>query len=110
MAARSVAASAGTRTTQRNFKRSADAANAADRARDLAWHGDHAAAIDTCTRALHGPGTSTSPGARIELLDLRAESYIAIGELKRAAADADAMAVLAARGRSSALSAQVHAR
>ena len=51
--------------------------------RELAWTGQHARAIDQCTRAL-----ATTPGGKplaldsqLDLLDLRAESYVALGKL-----------------------------
>ena len=65
-------------------------------ARDLARSGRHELAIETCGAALDD--ASLSVADRLELLDLRAESFIAIGDLVRAEADASAM--LAAAGRS----------
>ena len=62
-------------------------------ARDLAWAGQHTQAITLCTEALSGQ--ETSPGQRIEMLDLRAESLIAAGRFADAAIDADAMVALA---------------
>ena len=65
-----------------------------ERVRELAWSGRHAEAIELATTALGAP--RIDPQTRLDLLDLRAESSIALGDLTRAAADADAMAALAA--------------
>ena len=51
-----------------------------------------------------------SVATRLDLLDLRAESYIAQGDLARAAADAKAMLVLADRARTAAFKAQARNR
>ena len=67
---------------------------AAPRARELAWAGQHVEAIALCTEAL--AATRIKPAVRMDLLDLRAESCIALGWLDRAADDAAAMARLAA--------------
>ncbi len=57
--------------------------------RELAWTGQHAPAIDLATQALSMP--KIKPATQINLLDLRAESYIAIGKLDLAMQDAKAM-------------------
>jgi|GEM_PF-181361 len=60
---------------------------------DLAWAGKHAQAIELATQAL--AVKKIKPGVQMELLDLRAESYIAIGKLALSARDAQAMTRLA---------------
>ncbi|MGH8714227.1 MAG: GAF domain-containing protein [Casimicrobiaceae bacterium] len=75
-----------------------------ERIRDLAWAGDHAQAIEQATAALAPNGLGVQD--RLDLLDLRAESFIAQGNLERAADDAEAMVELAATGKSLALRAQ----
>jgi len=62
-------------------------------ARDLAWAGRHEEAIAAASAALQRKTLASD--ARMTLLDLRAESFIAAGELERAAADAQAMKALA---------------
>ena len=57
--------------------------------RQLAWTGQHAAAIDSATQALAAP--KIKPANQMSLLDLRAESYIAIGKLDLAMKDAKVM-------------------
>jgi tetratricopeptide (TPR) repeat protein len=79
-------------------------ASTAERVSDLAWLGQHAQAIELATAALATSGLSV--GSRLDLLDLRAESHIALGKLELAAADAAAMAQLAAAGKSHAFMAQ----
>ncbi len=64
------------------------------RVADLAWTGQHAQAIEVATAALAAAGADIA--LRIDLLDLRAESFVALGELDRASADAAAMLELAA--------------
>jgi len=72
--------------------------------RQLAWTGQHAATIDFATQALENVGAGSSrPGkgqgdpapTTMDLFDLRAESYIAIGQLDLAMKDARAMMKLA---------------
>jgi len=63
----------------------------------LAWAGQHAQAIELATAALAAAGLRV--GSRLDLLDLRAESSIAQGDLERAGADADAMLGLADHAR-----------
>src|SRR5947207_351275 len=72
--------------------------------RDLAWAGQHARAIDLATASL--AATDLSVPSRLDLLDLRAESYIALGKLDLAGEDAAAMVELASRAKSPALKAQ----
>ena len=64
-------------------------------ARDLAWAGQHASAIDVVTAAL--PRTDIDDAGRLGLLELRAESLSAQGEVDRALADAETMVVAAER-------------
>ena len=63
----------------------------------LAWAGKHAQAIETATHEL----TKANPliGEKIDLLDLRAESYIAIGKLDLASNDANTMVKLVKAGK-----------
>jgi len=61
--------------------------------RELAWTGQHAAAIDLATQALSTP--KIKPTEQMSLLDLRAESYIAQGKLDLAMKDAKAMMKIA---------------
>src|SRR3954468_2130597 len=60
-----------------------------DAIRTLAASGKHAAAIEAATTALQAG--SATVGAKMEVLDLRAESYIALGNVATAAEDASAM-------------------
>jgi GAF domain-containing protein/CheY-like chemotaxis protein/tetratricopeptide (TPR) repeat protein len=71
---------------------------------DLAWAGQHAQAIDLATSTLSKSGVG--PGQRLDLLDLRAESFIAQVNLSAAAADAAEMFALARRARRPAFLAQ----
>ena len=71
---------------------------------DLAWAGQHALAIDRATAALAPPGLDIA--SRLDLLDLRAESFIAQGDLDRAGADASAMLDLAQTAKTAAFTAQ----
>ncbi|MEP7057038.1 MAG: GAF domain-containing protein, partial [Caldimonas sp.] len=64
---------------------------------DLAWAGQHAQAVELATVALAADAIGVAH--RLDLLDLRAESFIAQGEPARAAADAAAMFTLARRER-----------
>src|SRR5258705_7298743 len=66
----------------------------------LARAGKHAKAIQLATKALASAGLTVAK--RLDLLDLRAKSFIARVELDRAAADADAMLVLAKRAKKAA--------
>ncbi len=70
---------------------------AAAQVRDLAWSGQHAAAIALSTTALAAASRGVSD--RLDLLDLRAESFIATGDLARAGDDAATMRELARRAR-----------
>ncbi len=80
----------GTRTAR---PRAAKPVSTVARVRDLACAGQHAQAIELATTAL--AATRISASSKLDLLDLRAESYIAQGELDRAAKDAAAMLRLA---------------
>ncbi len=73
---------------------------ATERVGDLARAGQHAQAIELATAELAAPGASVAK--RLDLLDLRAESQIAQGDLCRARADAVAMLDLARRVRTAA--------
>ena len=79
-----------------------------DRVTDLALAGRHAQAIEQASAALNLAGLSIED--RMDLLDLRAESFIAQGDLERASADADAMLDLADRARTPAFKAQARNR
>ncbi len=84
--------------------RAAKAAPIAQQVGDLAWAGQHDRAIELATTALAAPALRVAD--RLDLLDLRAESFVAQGDLTRAGADADAMLDLANRARSAAFKAQ----
>ena len=60
-----------------------------EQVRQLAWTGQHAAAIDSATQELSK--SRLKRDLQMDLLDLRAESYIAIGKLDLAMKDAKAM-------------------
>jgi len=64
------------------------------KARDLAWKGQHAKAIEICTQALDamGNGNSRTAQSQMELLDLRAESYSA--QLNLDAAEKDSILMM----------------
>jgi GAF domain-containing protein/CheY-like chemotaxis protein/tetratricopeptide (TPR) repeat protein len=79
-----------------------------ERVSDLAWAGHHAQAIEQATAALAKTGLSVE--SRLDLLDLRAESFIAQGDLERASADAGAMLDLADRAKTPASRAQARNR
>jgi len=55
------------------------------RAQALAWAGKHTQAIETASHELGRH--NLKPKMQMDLLDLRAESYIALGKLDLAAAD-----------------------
>ena len=74
---------------------SASAAEAVTAARDLAWTGQHAQAIEAVSAALAAPGCDDD--VRLALLELRAESRTAQGEMDRARDDAEAMLAIAER-------------
>ena len=63
----------------------------------LAWSGRHEDAIALATTALAGAHVALAD--RLDLLDLRAESFIALGDLAAARADADAMLDIARRAK-----------
>jgi GAF domain-containing protein/CheY-like chemotaxis protein/tetratricopeptide (TPR) repeat protein len=60
-----------------------------DQVRGLAWTGEHGKVIDLATQALFSPKPKSAE--QMTLLDLRAESYIAIGKLDLALKDAKTM-------------------
>jgi tetratricopeptide (TPR) repeat protein len=74
-----------------------DSTAAARRVAELAAAGAHDRAIAAATAALDAPRLPAA--ARLELLDLRAESFVAQGEPGRARTDADAMLAAARRAR-----------
>ncbi|HEX8739008.1 MAG TPA: GAF domain-containing protein [Casimicrobiaceae bacterium] len=71
---------------------------------DLAWAGQHAKAIELATTALAAPRLLAA--RKIELLDLRSESHLALGNLDAAEADAATMGELARTSRSPELAAR----
>ena len=71
---------------------------------DAASAGRHETAIELATAALAAPRLSAAE--RLDLLDLRAESFIAQGDLERAEADAQAMVEIANGAGKPALKAQ----
>ncbi|MEO8305833.1 MAG: GAF domain-containing protein [Betaproteobacteria bacterium] len=71
---------------------------------DLAWAGQHQQAIELATSALVAAGPDVA--LKLDLLDLRAESFVALGDLDRAATDAAAMLELATRSGNPAFKAQ----
>ena len=70
------------------------AAEAIAAARDLAWGGQHAQAVEMATSALAKHGDEADS---LVLLELRVESLIAQAEIERARADVDAMLAIAER-------------
>ncbi|MGZ9224942.1 MAG: tetratricopeptide repeat protein, partial [Anaerolineales bacterium] len=74
------------------------------RVRNLAWTGQHAQAIELATQAL--AYSKIKPTEPTDLLDLRAESYIAQGKLDLAKKDANAMLKIANASKKAALKAQ----
>ena len=62
-------------------------------AREAAWNGQHNRAINLCTQALASDQLSFAE--RLDFLDTRAESTIALGQIERAAEDADMMLEIA---------------
>ncbi len=75
---------------------------------DLAWAGQHEQAIAAATAALKRKTLAADD--RMSVLDLRSDSYIAVGDLARAAADAQAMKALAKREGGAALLARALCR
>jgi GAF domain-containing protein/DNA-binding response OmpR family regulator/tetratricopeptide (TPR) repeat protein len=67
--------------------------DAASQVRDLAWNGRHDRAIELASQALSAK--RIKPAVEMDLLDLRAESYIAKGRLSLAAEDAAEMVRIA---------------
>jgi len=95
---RSTSAAAAPTDSSRRKRPSALAPSVAEvgYARDLAWTGHHERAVAICTGALEN---AEGIDERLDLLDLRAESHIALGRLEDAAADAAAMVEIAAAAR-----------
>jgi len=79
-----------------------------ERVSELAWTGHHAEAIEQASAALAKSGLSVE--SRLDLLDLRAESLLAQGNLEDAGADANAMLALAIRGKTPAFIVQARNR
>jgi GAF domain-containing protein/CheY-like chemotaxis protein len=88
--------------------RAAKPAPMVERVGDLAWAGQHAQAIELATAAL--ATTALTVADRLDLLDLRAESFIAQGDLARAGADAAEMLDLANRAKTAGPKAQARNR
>jgi len=63
------------------------------RVRELAWEGKHEQAIKLATEALNASGLK--PGQHMDLLDLRAESYLALLNIEAAEKDVSQMERLA---------------
>ena len=70
----------------------------------LAWAGRQAEAVSAADAALAASGLGAEQA--LELLELRAESHVALGDLTAAAADAAAMQAIARRERSAAFEAR----
>jgi tetratricopeptide (TPR) repeat protein len=79
-------------------------AEALEEARELSWSGQHAAAIEVATAAL--AVSDCDDASRIGLLESRAESLTARGDVDRALEDAEAMIAIAKRSRRIELEAQ----
>jgi len=75
---------------------------------DLAWAGQHEQAVHAATAVLRRKSVDTEE--RMTLLDLRSESHIALGNLKAAGTDAQAMKALAKREGGTALLARALCR
>ncbi|MGZ9220926.1 MAG: GAF domain-containing protein, partial [Anaerolineales bacterium] len=84
---------------KRNHQPPAISRQTIEQVRQLAWMGQHAKAIELATEALSRSGLKSE--IQMDLLDLRAESYIAEGKLDFAAKDANAMLKLAKGGQKS---------
>ncbi len=67
--------------------------------RALAWAGQHAQAVQQASAELAPLAATDVSNARLDLLDARAESLMALGDLGSAAADAEAMRRIAQRTR-----------
>jgi GAF domain-containing protein/CheY-like chemotaxis protein/tetratricopeptide (TPR) repeat protein len=74
------------------------------RVQELSWTGQHAAAIDLATQILSAP--KLKPAEQMSLLDLRAESYIALGQLDLAMKDAKEMGKVGRTSKGKSLQAQ----
>src|SRR6185369_17643064 len=85
-------------------RKATDFGEVVQQVRDLAWAGQHARAIELASQSLSLP--KLKPSEQMDLLDLRAESYIAQGKLDLATKDARAMEKLANAQKKPALKAQ----
>ena len=83
---------------RKNLK-SAAALDVLEQARDAAWNGKHARALELCTQLL--AQSNLDIAAQLDALDVRAESYIAQGQLDHAERDARAMVRMAKGNRKS---------
>lgn len=114
-----MAKAAGTKTSTKRLKRNSTIKKAATKqdmtayidpaaliasAREAAWNGQHERAIEQTSQALGAPKLSAT--AYLDALDVRAESYIAQGDLGNAARDADTMVKRARAEKKPALYAQ----
>ncbi len=70
-------------------RKTTDHAQVVEQVRQLAWTGQHTKAIELASQALSAP--KNKPAEQMDLLDLRAESYIALGKLDLAKKDSNAM-------------------
>ena len=91
-AARRGVARKAVRTGGRTVKGNGSTTASARQIADLAWAGQHAKAIELANTAL---GADPDGASRLHLLDLRAESHVALGNVDAARADAAAMLALA---------------
>ncbi|MEO8344758.1 MAG: GAF domain-containing protein [Betaproteobacteria bacterium] len=71
---------------------------------ELAWTGQHAKAVELASAALKKSGLTI--GVEMDLLDFRASSHIALGDLEHAAADAKTMLARVGKDKEPALLAQ----
>ena len=95
-------------TRAKSVKGNGSTAASAQQIADLAWVGQHTNAIALASAALERDGLAAA--GRVEILDLRAESYLAQGDLGRAEADAIAMLRLATAEKVAALTAKAQSR
>jgi GAF domain-containing protein/CheY-like chemotaxis protein len=84
------------------------AASTESKSAELAWAGRHPEALALLDAALARPGLGVDP--RLRLLEQRARSHSALGNLNAALADAQAMAEAAARAKNPALQALAQCR
>ena len=69
------------------------------RARELAWMGQHTKAIELATQELIRKTDWQSASRIVDLLDLRAESYLALGKPDLATRDTNTMVKIAESGK-----------